>query len=466
MKIYNTFTNKIEKFVPLNNNKVKIYSCGPTVYGFAHIGNFRSFIFSDFLRRVFEYLGYDVIQVVNITDVDDKTIKKSKEQNISLSEYTKKYEKAFFEDLESVNIEKAEHYPRATEHINEMVELIKKLLKNGFAYDGEDAIYYDITKFKEYGKLGNIDSKKLKKGVRINVDEYDKENIRDFALWKKRKKDEPFWETDIGDGRPGWHIECSAMSMKYLGETFDIHTGGEDLIFPHHENEIAQSEAATGKQFVKYWLHVKYLIVEGEKMSKSKGNYFTLRDLLEKGYQPEAIRLLLLSTHYRKTLNFTFESLKQSKNNVQRILNFVLELKTTVFKDIESKQIDKLIKNSKSKFKESLEDDLNISLALSAVFEFIKESNILIKKGLIGKRDAKKILKTIREFDKVLGVLPNKVVKDIPEKFKKLISERDKYRKEKNYKKADEIRNYLKQKGIILEDTPSGVRWKVIDNKK
>jgi cysteinyl-tRNA synthetase len=297
IKFYNTLTRHLDSFKPIEKDTVKIYSCGPTVYDYAHIGNFRSYIFSDLLRRFLKYEGYKVIHTMNLTDVDDKTIRRSNEENMSLKEYTDKYIKVFFEDLETLNIEKVEYYPRATEHINEMIELIKKLDKNGYTYEADGSIYFNISKFKEYGKLSKIDLSGMKSGVRIDVDEYNKEDVRDFVLWKGKKEGEPFWETEYGAGRPGWHIECSAMSSKYLGETFDIHTGGVDLIFPHHENEIAQSECASGKKFVNYWLHCAHLIVNGEKMSKSKGNFYTLRDLLKKGYSPKAIRYLLLSTN-------------------------------------------------------------------------------------------------------------------------------------------------------------------------
>ncbi len=309
LRFYNTLSNRKEPFVPLYPGKVLIYTCGPTVYDYAHIGNFRSYIFEDLLRRYLKFKGYQVTQVMNITDVDDKIIRASKAAGQDIGEFTKKYISAFFEDLDALGIERAEFYPRATEHIPEMVELIKKLQQKGFTYTTDGSIYFKLSSFPSYGKLSKIDLQGIKPGARMDLDEYEKEDVRDFVLWKGKKEGEPYWKTELGPGRPGWHIECSAMSMHYLGESFDIHAGGVDLIFPHHENEIAQSEAATSRQFVRYWLHCRHLIVEGEKMSKSKGNYYTLRDLLGKGYQPLAVRYLLLSAHYRRQLNFTKEGL-------------------------------------------------------------------------------------------------------------------------------------------------------------
>jgi cysteinyl-tRNA synthetase len=460
MKFYNTISGKIEEFKSLKNKEVRMYTCGPTVYDFAHIGNFRAYIFEDIVRRSFKFLGYKVIQVMNITDVDDKTIRKSNELGISLREYTEKYTEEFFKDIDTLNIERAEYYPRATEHISQMVNIIKKLLEKGYAYIKDDAIYYNISKFKDYGKLAKIDINELKKGSRVNVDEYDKDNVQDFALWKFKREGEPFWETEIGSGRPGWHIECSAMSMEYLGETFDIHMGGVDNIFPHHENEIAQSEASTGKKFVNYWIHVHHLIVNGQKMSKSKGNFFTLRDIIGKGYRASAIRFLLLGTHYRKTLNFTFQALKQAEQNIDRILNFMYELETTVFKDSENSELDKIIEEYNNRFAVALEDDFNIRQALNTLFEFIKKINIMIRNREIGGKDRDKIITAMRNFDKVVGVLPRKFEKELLSGEKELIEERNRLRKDKKYEEADKIRELLKEKGIIIEDTPWGVRWK------
>ena len=441
---------------------------GHSVYDYAHIGNFRAYICSDILKRYLKYKGFKVKHVMNITDVDDKTIKGANKEVISLSEYTSRYEKAFFEDIETLNIDKADIYPRATKHIKEIVYIIKKLLKSGVAYKSEDgSVYYDISKFKYYGKLSHTKIKQLKEGARVKQDSYDKEEAKDFALWKAYDKEDGnfFWETEVGKGRPGWHIECSAMSMKYLGEHFDIHAGGVDLIFPHHENEIAQSEASTNKKFVNYWFHNEHLLVNGQKMSKSLGNFYTLRDLLDKNYNPNAIRYLLLSAHYRQQLNFTEESVKAAENSVQRLNDFMIKLKEITkknFSKVEQKEkISAKLKFFRNKFEKAMDDDLNISVALSHIFEFVKEINTLMMENKIGKNDAKKIIIFIKDFDKVIGILEEKEEK-LSAELKKLIKEREKARKEKNYKKADKIREDLKRRGVILEDTKGEVRWKKI----
>ena len=459
LKLYNTLTRKKETFKPLKDNLVRIYSCGPTVYDFAHIGNFRAYLCSDLLRRYLKYKGYKIKQVMNLTDVDDKTIKGSINEGIPLAEYTLKYKQAFFEDIKTLNIEKVEVYPEATKHIREMVSLVKKLLKKGYAYKSEDgSTYYDISKFKDYGKLAHLDLKELKEGARIKHDEYEKEKAQDFALWKAYDDEDGnvFWQTEIGKGRPGWHIECSAMSMKYLGESFDIHLGGVDLIFPHHTNEIAQSEGATGKRFVKYWLHNEHLLVNGRKMSKSLGNFFTLRDLLKKGHSPMAIRYTLLTTHYRQQLNFTEESLKSAENTIQRLNDFMLKLEEAK-ESRSNKRVNGLISKTKKSFEKEMDDDLSISNALAVIFDFIREINKL----KIGRKDAEKIHKLMMDFNNVLGFIETKK-EELDKDIEKLIKEREEARKNKNYKKADKIRNNLKKKGIILEDTPDGVRWKKI----
>jgi len=466
LRFYNTLTRRKEKFVPLEEGVVKMYTCGPTVYDYAHIGNFRTYVFQDVLRRWLEYRGYKMIQVMNITDVDDKTIKGSRRKGVSLQEYTKRYTKAFFEDLEALNIEKAEHYPKATEHIPEMVQLVKKLMDKGYAYRGEDgSIYYDISKFKDYGKLSKIKFEKLKVGARVKADQYGKEEARDFALWKAWDEEDGdvYWETEIGKGRPGWHIECSAMAMKYLGETLDIHSGGVDLIFPHHENEIAQSEAATGKKFANYWLHSEHLMVEGKKMAKSLGNFYTLRDLLKMGYDPKAIRFLLLSTHYRQQLNFTFEGLKAAENTVQRLFNFVDRLKTARGSGCGG-ELQKLMQKAKQEFEEAMDDDLNINLAIVSLFNFTREVNRLIDQNKLSREEAKSVIKLLLDFDKVLGVLGEikEEEEPLPEEILRLIQRREEARKAKDWKTADEIREKLRGMGILLEDTPEGVRWKRI----
>ncbi len=400
---------------------------------------------------------------MNITDVDDKTIKGANKEGISLSEYTKRYEKAFFEDLETLNIDKADVFPRATEHIKEMIEIIKVLLKNGIAYKSEDgSIYYNISKFKGYGKLSHAEIKALKEGARVKQDSYEKEEAKDFALWKSYDKEDGnvFWETEIQKGRPGWHIECSAMSIKHLGGHFDVHAGGVDLVFPHHENEIAQSEAFTGKKFVNYWFHNEHLLVDGRKMSKSLGNFYTLRDLLKKGCNAKAIRYLLLSVNYRVQLNFTEESVKAADNAVQRLDDFIIRLKE-IKNEKENKNVEALIKKTKKEFEKDMDDDLNISNALAHVFDFVKEVNTLMMENKIGKNNTKKIINFMRSIDEVLGILAEKEDRLSPE-LKRLIDEREKARKEKDFEEADKIRETLKSKGIILEDTRDGVRWKII----
>jgi len=447
-----------------------MYTCGPTVYDYAHIGNFRTFVFQDLLRRWLEYRGYKVIQVMNITDVDDKTIRGSRREGVPLREYTERYTKAFFEDLETLNIENAEYYPKATEHIEEMVQLVKKLMEKGYAYKGEDgSIYYDISKFKEYGKLSKIKFEKLKVGARVKADQYGKEEAQDFALWKAWDEEDGdvYWETEIGKGRPGWHIECSAMAMKYLGETLDIHSGGIDLIFPHHENEIAQSEAATGKKFANYWLHSEYLMVEGKKMAKSLGNFYTLRDLLKMGYDPKAIRFILLSTHYRQQLNFTFEGLKAAENTVQRLLNFIDRLKAARGSGC-GDELQKLMEKTKKEFEEAMDDDLNINLAIASLFNFIREVNKLLDQNKPSSEEAKSVIEFILKLDKVLGVLGEVEEREepLPQEILNLIRKREEARKAKDWKTADEIRDKLRSMGILLEDTPAGVRWKKIKNKR
>jgi len=472
IRLFNTLSRKKENFVPLEKGKVKLYTCGPTVYDFAHIGNFRTYVFQDLLRRWLEYRGYKVIQVMNITDVDDKTIAGANREGVALKDYTKRYEQAFFEDLETLNIEKAEYYPRATEHIPDMVALIQKLMDKGFAYKGEDgSIYYNISKFKEYGKLSKIKIEALKPGARVKADQYSKESPYDFALWKAWDKADGkvFWETPLGKGRPGWHIECSVMAMKYLGETLDIHSGGVDLIFPHHENEIAQSEAATGKTFARYWVHSEHLLVEGQRMAKSLGNFYTLRDLIAKGYDPIAVRFLLLSTHYRQQLNFTFQALEAAENAVERLLNFMERLKEANGEGTEE-ALQKLMLETQRKFEEHMDDDLNIVEALAALFDFVREVNKLMNENKVSRDEAQKVREFIYKLDKVLGII-KRVEERVPseklsEEIEELIRKREEARKEKDWKTADEIREKLRRMGVILEDTPEGVKWKIRRRKQ
>ncbi|MGB9959987.1 MAG: cysteine--tRNA ligase [Candidatus Bathyarchaeales archaeon] len=461
---YNTLARKKEKFTPLERGKVKIYTCGPTVYDFAHIGNFRTFIFQDLLRRWLEYRGFKVTQVMNITDVDDKTIRGARKQGVSLRQYTDYYMKAFFEDIEALNLEKAEHYPRATEHIPEMISLIKRLLEKGYAYRGEDdSIYYDISKFKEYGKLSKLKVEELKPGARVKVDEYGKEEARDFALWKAWDEDDGdvYWETEIGKGRPGWHIECSTMAMKYLGETIDIHSGGVDLIFPHHENEIAQSEAATGKEFARYWLHCEHLLVEGRRMAKSLGNFYTLRDLMAKGYDPVAIRYLLMATHYRQQLNFTFEGLEAAKNAVDRLKTFTRRLLEADGKGC-GEEIKRLMAEVQKRFEEAMDDDLNISVALAALFDFVREVNRFMDENVLSREEAGEVYALMMRFDKVLGVIGEAEVEEkLPKEAEDLIRRREEARKARDWATADKIRAQLREMGVIIEDTPQGVKWRI-----
>ncbi|MFH1977716.1 MAG: cysteine--tRNA ligase [Candidatus Aenigmatarchaeota archaeon] len=466
LQFYNTLNRKKETFKTLKPGLVTMYTCGPTLYWYAHIGNFRTYVFQDILRRYLKYKGFKIKQVMNLTDVDDKTIRGSKKEGIKLDKFTDKYKKTFFDDLKSLNIEKVEVYPEATKHIKEMIKLVKDLLDKGLAYKGKDgSIYYDISKFKDYGKLSHLVLKGLKAGARVNQDEYEKLSAGDFALWKAWTEEDGnvFWESELGKGRPGWHIECSAMSMKYLGETFDIHSGGVDLIFPHHENEIAQSEGSTSKDFAKFWVHGEHLLVEGKKMSKSLGNFYTLRDLIKKGHDPIVIRYLLLSTHYRSKLNFTEKSLKSAKDTLDNLKNFIRELNNAKGKDSD---ISKLIKKAKKNFEDAMDDDLGISEALSSLFNFVKEVNKLISEKKIGEKNVKDIISLVTDFDKVLGLELTKVkdawqyVKEAPKEIRELIQEREDARKSKDWKKADKIRDKLNSMSIILEDTSQGIRWR------
>ena len=464
LRIYNTMSRKIELFEPIDSSKVGMYTCGPTVYDYAHIGNFRAYVWEDLLHRYLKFKGYDVVQVMNLTDVDDKTIRRSRELGIPLDKYTQKYKEAFFEDIDTLGIERAQYYPEATKHIEEMVSLIEKLLEKGIAYRGDDgSIYYSIAKFPEYGKLSGKKPEHLIRGARISHDEYEKEQWADFALWKAWNPEDGdvFWETSLGKGRPGWHIECSAMSMKYLGESFDIHTGGEDNIFPHHENEIAQSEAATGKQFVKYWMHCAHLIVEGKKMSKSYGNFYTLRDLIEKGYNPMAIRYLLLSTHYRQKLNFTFDGLYASNAAVDRLT----EYRNMLNEHIKSggpgtdNKVTDILKKGLAEFESSMDDDLNISAALGSVFDMIRNINRIASVDGLTRPDAEYAVEVFEKINSVIGVYKEEE-REITEEMKNLIKEREKARKRKDFKTADEIREKLSEMGMEIKDTPDGTKWR------
>lgn len=461
IRFYNTLNRKKESFVPINENRVLLYTCGPTVYDFAHIGNFRAYIFEDLLRRYLEFSGFEVMHVMNITDIDDKTIRRSIEENLSLTEFTDQYTDSFFEDVKILNIHPAHQYPRATEFIIEMIKTIQILEEKGFTYTTEDgSVFFKISQFPDYGRLANLDPDQLKSGDRVESDEYEKEEGRDFALWKGYKKGdgEVFWDSPWGKGRPGWHIECSVMSSHYLGAHFDIHCGGVDNIFPHHENEIAQSCAASGKPFVNYWLHNEHLLVDSQKMSKSLGNFYTLRELLEKGCTPEALRYTLISTHYRSKLNFTFEKVRNS----QRCINKLKELKRRlclIKKNGENSELDAGTEKMIAGFSEKLGDDLNISGALGEVFIWVNSLFSKLDDDNMSYHSAQNAIKALERIDTVIEVIEiseDDACGDIDE----LINKRNTARAEKDWKTADEVRAQLDERGIILEDTPEGTIWK------
>ncbi|MGH8015227.1 MAG: cysteine--tRNA ligase [Candidatus Zixiibacteriota bacterium] len=460
LRFKNTYTRQVEDFVPIENGKVRMYTCGPTVYNFAHIGNFRTFMFEDLLRRYLKYKGFEVDQVMNITDIDDKIIRDSIKEGKKLKEFTEPITQAFFDDVETLGMEKADHYPHATEYIPQMIEIIKKLKERGMAYEVDGNYYFKISAFRDYGKLAHLDMEGLKPGARVAADEYAKDSVSDFALWKAwdEKDGDIFWETEFGKGRPGWHLECSAMSMDILGEHFDIHTGGVDNIFPHHENEIAQSEGATSCKFVNYWLHSEHLIVEGKKMSKSLGNYYTLRDLLDKGYSGKVVRYVLISTHYRQQLNFTFDSLEAARNALERFNDFIANLESYDGGKSDG-TADGIVADTAKAFEESLDDDLNISGALGAVFDFIRDINRLKAEDKLSKEERDKALELIRKFDSVLNFTTGKE-ESLDSKVEALIQKRNDARKAKDFATSDKIRDELIGMGIILEDTPQGVRWK------
>ena len=490
LRLYNTMSGKVEEFQPMRNNEVRMYACGPTVYDYGHIGNFRTFVAVDVLRRFLRQSGYTVRHVMNITDLDDKIIHNAAQAGLSVQQYTAKYEKAFLEDAATLNIEQP-ILVRATEHIPEMAEFVAELQKKGFAYRADDGSYYfRIAKFPGYGKLSKKDFAGMEDGARVDVDDYDKDNARDFALWKAPKPGEAFWETTIGRGRPGWHIECSVMSMEELGETFDLHAGGEDLIFPHHENEIAQSEALTGKPFVHFWFHARFLLVEGQKMSKSLGNFFTLRDLVLKGHKPSSIRFLLASVPYRNQLNFTFDGLKQAAVSVERLRNFQSRLETGQFPQGTTESMAELARDTLERFWAGMEDDLNTAQAQAAVFDMVRQANAAIDAGQLKKDDAAVLLDVLQKFDQIFAVLKD----DETEKMKKIldwarsenrekdvsntllqsvdtqqlsdagieqkIAEMERARRSRDFQSSDAIRAELLAAGIVVENAKDGVRWK------
>ncbi|MDD8011981.1 MAG: cysteine--tRNA ligase [Acidobacteriota bacterium] len=460
MRFYNTLTRRLEEFREIEKGNVGLYTCGPTVYDYPHIGNYRSYVFEDLVKRVFLHSGYRVRHVMNITDIDDKTIRKANELGMPLAEVTQKYIDAFHADLRALNVLPADVYPRATEHIPEMLKLIAVLLEKGFAYVRDGSVYFSIERFKEYGRLANLDRASLKAGASaaVDADEYEKEAVQDFVLWKGRKPGEPSWPAPFGEGRPGWHIECSAMSMKYLGPHFDIHMGGVDNIFPHHENEIAQSEAANGQAFVNYWLHCQHLVIDNKKMSKSLGNFYTLGDLLGRGCDPMAVRYLLLSTHYRKLLNFTLEGLEMAGQALARVKNFVFSLKNVEAEGEADPELAAVIRASLAAFSASLADDFNVSGALGVMFDLIHEVNARL--NALTRADAAAVLAWVERLNAVLGVLGEADAGPLEAEIEARIALRQQARLEKNFARADEIRAELKKQGIVLIDTPGGVKWK------
>jgi len=490
LRLYNTLSGKIEEFHPLDGNRVRMYACGPTVYDYGHIGNFRTFIAVDLLYRFLRQSGYDVRYVMNITDVDDKIILNSARDGVTVQQYTAKFTKAFLEDSATLSIEQPV-LVRATEHINAMADFIAELAKKGFAYRTDDGSYYfRIAKFPEYGKLSKKDFAGMTDGARVDVDEYDKDNARDFALWKAPKPGEAWWDTSIGPGRPGWHIECSVMSMEQLGPSFDLHAGGEDLIFPHHENEIAQSEALSGKQFVRYWFHARFLLVEGQKMSKSLGNFFTIRDLVLRGHKPSSIRWLLTQVPYRNQLNFTFDGLKSAASSVEKLRNFRFRLTTTQFPTGANPAMTGLASETTARMKSALEDDLNTAEAQAAVFDMVRKSNAAQDSGGLRKDDVQPLLSALEKFDEVFGVLKDddqpkmKAILDwaravgrendisptlmelagtaqlSDEQVNQKLAEMEAARKARNFKASDALRAELAAAGIIVENTKDGVRWR------
>ncbi|OGF31481.1 cysteine--tRNA ligase [Candidatus Falkowbacteria bacterium RIFOXYD2_FULL_35_9] len=470
LKLFNTLTKEKQKFIPLKNNKVKMYTCGPTIYDFAHIGNMSSYLFADVLKRYLRFCGYKVKDVMNLTDVDDKTIKATQIAGEELRDFTKKFELALYEDFNALNIEKPKKVVRATNYIQEMISLIKKLEKLGYAYQTSDkSVYFRISKFENYGQLANLEKQQLKTDAdgRTNSDEYDKENAQDFALWKAWDKADGNikWDSPWGPGRPGWHIECSAMIMKLLGEQIDIHTGGEDLIFPHHQNEIAQTEAVTGKQFVQFWLHRAFLKVDGKKMSKSIGNFYTLQDILQKVPNPLAFRFLIITNHYKQPLNFTIESLESANSSLNKIHNFINRLKNLSEDQIDNDENLNLIQEQTDKayqtFSESMDDDLNTPKAIAGLFEFITMINRFIDEKRVGKYSKKQLLKFLTYLDSVWGFIffDKQLEVNIAEQIEQLILKRNIFRQEKNYQEADKVRSELLELGVEIKDEGDKTTW-------
>jgi cysteinyl-tRNA synthetase len=491
LQLYNTLSGKVEEFKPREDNLVRMYACGLTVYDYGHIGNFRTFIVVDVLRRFLLQSGYRLKHVMNITDVDDKIIRNAMQKGVPIAEYTAKFTQAFLDDMQTLNLEAPEKLVRATDHIQEMAHFIAELVEKGNAYRTDEGSYYfRISSFPQYGKLSKKDFAGMTDGARVDVDEYDKDNARDFALWKAPKPGEQSWDTEIGPGRPGWHIECSTMSMKYLGESFDIHLGGEDLVFPHHENEIAQSEALTGKEFAHVWVHSRFLLVEGEKMSKSLGNFYTLRDLVLMGHKPSSIRFLLASVPYRKQLNFTFDGLKQAAASVDRLRNFKLRLETGHWPAGANQAVAAMAALTVSAMRAAMDDDLNTAQALGAMFDLVRDVNAAADKGEVRQDDVPALVAALASFDEIFAVLADddapkirrvvewaeaegigdKISAETRELAKAaaltdaqvevLVAKNTAARQAKDFKTSDAIRNQLAEQGVILENTKDGVRWK------
>jgi cysteinyl-tRNA synthetase len=463
LRLYNSLGRKVSVFKPIREDEVRMYTCGPTVWNYAHIGNFRTFVSEDILRRYLVFKGYKVRQAKNLTDVEDRIIEGMKKTGKSLAELTDFYAKAFMDDLDALNIQRAEDYPRATRHIPQMEAMIRSLLESGHAYRAEDgSIYYSIRTFERYGELSGVKVEELKEGARVSADHYEKMGAHDFAIWKAwdANDGDVFWESEFGKGRPGWHIECSAMAIEYLGESFDIHTGGKDLRFPHHENEIAQSEAVTGKRFAKYWVHSEFLRINGVEMHKSLGNMVTLRQLLEKGWKPRAIRLFLISAHYRDELNLTDESLQQAKTNIAKMDTFARRLQEGAADGTGSDGVSQSSSFLKE-FERAMDDDLNVPEALAALYGFQRTINSLIDSGKLSKPGRDAALESLLRVDSVLGVMQPEKAAPISARVEELILEREEARRRRDYGRSDEIRAQLKKEGITIEDKPGGgTSWK------
>ena len=468
IRLYNSETREKEVFHPLHDHHVRMYTCGPTVYHFAHIGNFRTYVFEDILRRWIKFSGFQVTQVMNLTDVDDKTIRGAVESKKSLLDFTQPYKNAFFVDLQALGIERVEHYPAATDYIPQMIDFIQKLIDKGIAYMSKDkSVYYSIDKCPNYGRLSHLKLEDLKVGVsdaRVACDEYEKENVSDFVLWKyydAERDGHVFWQSPFGPGRPGWHLECSTMAMSILGETIDLHAGAVDNIFPHHENEIAQSESCSGQTFVRHWIHSEHLIVNHKKMSKSLGNFYTLRDLLQKGYTGMEVRYMLMHIHYRTQLNFTFEGLEGARNSLARLNDFLARMQELANPSIASTEVaHACLKKAMHQFCEAMADDLNISVALAACFDLMHEINIYVAQGKLGPGDAMEVLYTFEQLNRVLGVLNFEQEQQIPAHLQEKLEKRELARKEKNWALSDQMRNEIHLAGYLIEDTPQGARLK------